>query len=86
MSNKEHLQERLKELREFVLDLTIREQVYLINMLIGKGNVQVPVGHENHVECQSVVSAELNGLVIEILTEEFIEKLHEKMVDDEEQV
>jgi hypothetical protein len=76
-------QERLQELREFVLDLTIRDQVYLFNLLIGKGNVQIPVGMDDYVDCQTAVSAEINGITIDILTEEFINKLYEKTKDIE---
>jgi hypothetical protein len=76
-------QERLQELREFVLDLTIRDQVYLFNLLIGKGNVQIPVGMDDYIDYQTAVSAEINGITIDILTEEFINKLYEKTKDIE---
>jgi len=76
-------QERLQELREFVLDLTIRDQVYLFNLLIGKGNIHIPVGHEEGVDHQTAVSAEINGVTIDILTEEFLDMLYEKTKDIE---
>ena len=68
---------------DIYLKLNTHELAHLINM--ARGRVTIPVGHDDGVEMQTMAFACLNGACIEIITEEFEQRLDEersKRVDE----